>query len=152
MSVKESLKELGIHIPEVAPPVANYVPTVRTGNLVFVAGTLPRREDGSLITGKLGQDLTVEQGYEAARVAAVNVLASLQAAIGDLEKIKQVVRLFCLVNCRTGFTQHPQIANGASDLFVAVFGNRGRHVRAAVGTNSLPNDVAVEIEAVVEVE
>lgn len=152
MSVKEKLEELGIQIPGVAPPVATYVPTVRTGNLVFVAGTVPRREDGSWITGKLGQDLSVEQGYEAARMVAISILASLQSAVEDLEKVTQIVRLFCMVNCTPDFTQQPQIANGASDLFVAIFGERGRHARAAVGMNSLPNNAAVEIEAIVEVE
>jgi enamine deaminase RidA (YjgF/YER057c/UK114 family) len=152
VSVKDKLDALGIEVPQAAVPVANYVPTVRTGNLVFVSGTLPRRADGSLATGRLGQDVTIDDGYQAARLAAINILGSLQTALGDLEKVTRVVRLVCMVNSTPDFTDHPKVANGASDLMGEVFGEQGRHARAAVGMAALPMNVCVEIEAVVEVE
>jgi len=131
--------------------VANYLPAVRTGNLVFLSGHGPFKEDGSLITGKVGSELTVEQGYEAARRVAVGLLGSLKAEIGDLEKVKRVVKLLGLVNCPSDFTEQPKVINGASDLLVEVFGARGKHARSAVGANALPMNITVEIEMIVEV-
>ena len=152
MSVRQRLEELGLRLPPPPQAVANYVTAVRTGNLVFVAGHIPRREDGSWVTGRLGQDLTVEEGYQAARLAALGALSSLQATLGDLDKVRRVVRLLCMVNCTPDFTQQPQVANGASDLLVEVFGERGRHARAAVGMAALPGNACFEVEMVVEVE
>jgi enamine deaminase RidA (YjgF/YER057c/UK114 family) len=152
MQIEARLKELGIELPPAVTPVANYVPAVRTGNLVFLSGHGPIKEDGSLITGKVGVDLTVEQGYQAARRIAIGLLGSLKAAIGDLDKVRQVVKLLGLVNCGPDFTDQPKVINGASDFLVEVFGEKGKHARSAVGTNALPINIAVEIEMIVEVE
>jgi enamine deaminase RidA (YjgF/YER057c/UK114 family) len=151
MQVEARLKEMGIKLPPAVKPVANYVPAVRTGNLVFLSGHGPFTEDGSLITGKVGSELTPEQGYEAARRVAIGLLGSLKAEIGDLEGVKRVVKLLGLVNCTSDFTDQPKVINGASDLFVEVFGARGKHARSAVGTNALPMNIAVEIEMIVEI-
>jgi enamine deaminase RidA (YjgF/YER057c/UK114 family) len=151
MQVEARLKEMGIKLPPAVKPVANYVPAVRTGNLVFLSGHGPFTEDGSLITGKVGSELTSEQGYEAARRVAIGLLGSLKAEIGDLESVKRVVKLLGLVNCTSDFTDQPKVINGASDLFVEVFGARGKHARSAVGTNALPMNIAVEIEMIVEI-
>jgi enamine deaminase RidA (YjgF/YER057c/UK114 family) len=152
MKIEAKLKELGIELPPAVTPVANYVPAVRTGNLVFLSGHGPIKEDGSLITGKVGVDLTVEQGYQAARRIAIGLLGSLKAAIGDLDKVRQVVKLLGLVNCGPDFTDQPKVINGASDFLVEVFGEKGKHARSAVGTNALPINIAVEIEMIVAVE
>jgi enamine deaminase RidA (YjgF/YER057c/UK114 family) len=152
MQIEARLKELGIELPPAVTPVANYVPAVRTGNLVFLSGHGPIKEDGSLITGKVDVDLTVEQGYQAARRIAIGLLGSLKAAIGDLDKVRQVVKLLGLVNCGPDFTDQPKVINGASDFLVEVFGEKGKHARSAVGTNALPINIAVEIEMIVEVE
>ena len=151
--VEARLAELGITLPNPPAPVANYVRAVRSGNLVFLAGHGPLREEGGYITGKVGVDLTLDEGYEAARRTGIALLASLKAEIGDLNKVKRIVRAFGMVNTTPDFTQHPQVINGCSDLMVALFGEeRGKHARAAVGMTSLPIDIAVEIEMVVEVE
>ena len=147
------LAELGIELPSPAPPVANYGRAVRTGNLVFLAGHGPARADGSYVTGKVDSELSVEEAYEAARLTAISLLASLKAEIGDLNKVTRIVRVFGMVQSDADFTQQPQVINGASDLLVEVFGEaRGKHARAAVGMVSLPIGIAVEIEMVVEVE
>jgi enamine deaminase RidA (YjgF/YER057c/UK114 family) len=151
MQAEARLKEMGITLPPAVTPVANYVPAVRTGNLVFLSGHGPFEEDGSLITGKVGSQLTAEQGYEAARRVAVGLLGSLKAEIGDLEKVNRVVKVLGLVNCPSDFTDQPKVINGASDFLVEVFGARGKHARSAVGTNALPMNIAVEIEMIVEV-
>jgi len=151
MQVEARLEEMGIKLPPAVSPVANYVPAVRSGNLVFLSGHGPFKEDGSLITGKVGSELTTEQGYEAARRIAIGLLGSLKAEIGDLEKVKRVVKLLGLVNCTSDFTDQPKVINGASDFLVEVFGARGKHARSAVGTNALPLNIAVEIEMIVEV-
>ena len=152
MGVEAKIKELGLKLPSPAKPVANYVPAVRTGNLVFLSGHGPLRENGSLITGKLGSDLDVEEGYEAARRTAIGLLGSLKGLIGDLEKVRRVVKLLGMVNCEPTFKDHPNVVNGASDLLVDVFGDKAKHARSAVGMNGLPFDMAVEIEMIVEVE
>jgi enamine deaminase RidA (YjgF/YER057c/UK114 family) len=152
MQIEAKLKEMGIELPPAVTPVANYVPAVRAGNLVFLSGHGPFKEDGSLITGKVGSDLTVEQGYQAARRIAIGLLGSLKAAIGDLDKVKRVVKLLGLVNCGPEFADQPKVINGASDFLVEVFGEQGKHARSAVGTNALPMNIAVEIEMIVEVE
>ena len=152
MSVAEQLTELGLTIPAVGRPVANYVGAVRTGNLVFVSGHGPRRPEGGTITGKVGRELTTEQGYEAARACMLACLASLQAEIGDLEKVRRIVKLLGMVNCTEEFGEQPQVINGASDLLVSLFGERGRHARSAVGMQMLPGNISVEIEMIVEVD
>ena len=147
-----ALKRLGIELPEPAAPVANYVKAVRTGNLVFLAGHGPTRPEGGYVTGRVGEGgLTVEQGYDAARLAGISLLASLRAEIGSLDKVRRVVKVLGMVNAEPGFTQQPEVINGASDLFVEIFGDSGKHARAAVGMGSLPRNIAVEIEMIVEV-
>lgn len=147
------LAELGIELYEPPPPVANYVKAVQTGNLVFLAGHGPTKLDGSgYLTGQVGTDLTIEEGYAAARLVGIALLSSLKAEIGDLSRVKRIVRVFGMVNAPAGFTQQPEVINGASDLLVEVFGERGKHARAAVGMGSLPRNIAVEIEMVVEIE
>ena len=151
MDVESKLQELGVELPSAATPMANYVPAVRSGDLVFLSGHGPIGKDG-LITGKLGTDLTVEEGYRAARVVAIGLLGSLKAIVGDLDKVRRIVKLLGMVNCDPAFRDHPQVINGASDLLVEAFGDRGKHARSAVGMNALPLDIAVEIEMIVEVE
>lgn len=153
MSIEQRLKELGITLPPAPAPGANYVPYVREGNLIFVAGQLPREADGQLQhVGKVGDELSVEDGYASARVCALNCLAQLQAALGSLDRVKRIVRVGGFVNCTDGFTQQAQVINGASDVIVEVLGDRGKHARAAVGNNSLPRNVATEVELVAAVE
>ena len=152
MQVEARLKELGVELPAAIIPVANYVPAVTTGNLIFLSGHGPVKEDGTLITGKVGADLTVEQGYETARLIAIGLLGTLKAEIGDLDGIKRIVKLLGFVNCTAEFTDQPKVINGASDFLVEVFGEKGKHARSAVGTNALPFNIAVEIEMIVEIE
>ena len=152
MSVEAKIKELGLQLPSPATPVANYVPAVRTGNLVFLSGHGPLGQDGTLITGKLGSDLTVEEGYEAAKRTAMGLLGSLKGLIGELDKVRRVVKLLGMVNCEPTFKDHPKVINGASDLLVELFGEKAKHARSAVGMNGLPFNMAVEIEMIVEVE
>ena len=150
-TAEERLTALGIALPAMAAPVANYVPFVRSGNLLFLAGQVSRASDGKSLVGKLGQTMTVDQGYQAARSAAIYAIAAMKAALGDLERVARIVRLLGMVNTSPDFDAHPQVMNGASDLLVEVFGDRGRHARAAVGMASLPMGAAVEIEVTVEV-
>ena len=146
------LEALGIELPPAPEPVANYVNGVRTGDLIFLAGKGPKRADGSEITGKLGVDVSIPEGYEGARLTAINQLAVLKEMLGDLRKVKRVVKVLGMVNSHPDFVEQPAVINGFSDLIVEVFGERGRHARAAVGMASLPRGQAVEIEMVVEVE
>ena len=152
MQIEARLKEMGIELPPAVTPVANYVPAVRTGNLVFLSGHGPFNKGGSLITGKVGLELTVEEGYQAARRVAIGLLGSLKAEIGDLDRVKRVLKLLGMVNCAPDFTDQPKVINGASDFLVEVFGDKGKHARSAVGMNALPMNIAVEIEMIVEVE
>ena len=150
---EERLAELGITLPDAPPPVASYVPFVRTGNLLYLAGLGPAdRPDGTSPTGRLEEDLTIEEGYEAARLTGINLLARLRGAVGDLDRVKQIVKLLSMVNSTPEFRDQPAVANGCSDLLVEVFGDRGRHARSAVGMASLPNNIPVEIEMIVEIE
>ncbi|MGB9920105.1 MAG: RidA family protein [Moorellales bacterium] len=151
MKTEERLRQLGLELPEPARPVANYVPAVRAGNLVFVSGQLCLVKGEVRYRGKVGAELTVEQGYEAARLATLNALAVLRAELGDLDRVRRVVRIFGAVNSAPGFNRQPQVVNGASDLLVEVFGEAGRHARTAVGVSELPMDSAVEVELTVEV-
>jgi enamine deaminase RidA (YjgF/YER057c/UK114 family) len=146
------LKELGIELPAPPAPVASYVPTVKTGNLVFVSGQVTAAPDGLKHIGAVGDELSLEDGKAAARLCAINVLAQVKAACdGDLDRVTRCVKLSVFVNAVPGFTQHPEVANGASDLMVQVFGDAGKHARAAMGAGSLPRNVACEIEAIFEV-
>lgn len=146
------LKELGIAIPEAAAPVANYVGFVRTGNLVFVSGQVPLEGGQFRYQGKLGAGMSVEDGQAAARLCAINVIAQLKAACGgDLDRVERIVKLTGFVNSTPEFSEQPKVVNGASDLMVEVFGDKGKHTRAAVSAASLPLGVAVEVEAVAEV-
>jgi enamine deaminase RidA (YjgF/YER057c/UK114 family) len=146
------LESMGITLNTPSKPVANYVNAVRTGNLIFLAGKGPRKANGENISGKLGADLTIEQGYEAARITGINQLAVLKAELGNLNKVKRIVKVKGMVNCTPDFTDQPKVVNGYSDLMVAVFGERGKHARAAVGMGSLPSNIAVEVEMIVEVQ
>jgi len=146
------LKEKGIVLAAPGKPVANYVNVVRVGNLLFLAGKGPTKPDGTNITGKVGKDLTIEQGYEAARLTAVNHLAVLKAELGSLNKIKRIVKVLGMVNCTEDFKDQPKVINGYSDLMVEIFGDKGKHARSAVGMYALPMNIAVEVEVIVEVE
>ena len=145
------LAELGITLPEPPSPVANYVNGVQTGNLIFLAGKGPKRADGTELHGKLGTEVTIEEGYEGARLTAINQLAVLKDMLGDLDRVVRVVKVLGMVNSDPDFVEQPAVINGFSDLIVEVFGERGRHARAAVGMASLPRGQSVEIEMIVEV-
>jgi len=151
-TIEKRLADLGIVIPAAAAPAANYVPFVRSGNLLFPSGQLPMKDGKLAATGLLGRDLDTAAGQEAARLCAVNVLAQAKAALGDLEKIRRLVKINVYVASAPGFTEQHLVGNGASDLFANVLGERGRHARVAVGMAALPLNAAVEIEAVIEVE
>lgn len=146
------IKELGIELSTPSAPVANYVNAVQTGNLIFLAGKGPSLPEGGYITGKVGGDLSIEQGYEAARLTGIAQLSVLKAELGDLKRVKRIVKVLGMVNAAPDFTDQPEVINGFSDLMVEVFGDRGKHARAAVGMGSLPRNIAVEIEMIVEVE
>jgi len=148
---RQRLDSLNISLPEVSSPIANYVNVVQAGNLLHLAGKGPKRE-GEYIKGKVGRDLTVEEGYEAARLVGINQLAVLQHHLGDLNKVKRIVKVNGMVNATSEFTEHPEVINGFSDLMVEVFGEKGKHARAAVGMSSLPRNIVVEIDLIVEVE
>ena len=152
MSAEDRIKELGITLPDTPPPIGSYVPSVRTGNLLYLSGLGPAASpDGTTMAGKVGREYTVEQGNEAARLTGINILARLKSELGDLDKVKRVVKILAMVNCTPDFTSPPAVANGCSDLLVEVFGDKGRHARSAVGMNALPNNIPVEIEVIVEV-
>lgn len=144
------LREMGLTLPAAAPPVANYVRAVRTGNLVFLAGHGECSAEGRL-TGKVGSERTIEEGYASARRVGLCLLASLKQEIGDLRKVTRIVKVLGMVQSAPDFTDHPRVINGFSDLMVAVFGDRGRHARSAVGMAALPANISVEIEMIVEV-
>jgi enamine deaminase RidA (YjgF/YER057c/UK114 family) len=151
-SAERQLKKLGIELPPAPKPVGAYVTVIRTGNLVITSGQLPWKGDRLAYTGKLGMDLTVEQGYEAARLAGLNAIAQLKSILGDLDKVGQILRLEGFVHCGPGFRQHPQVLNGASELLNAVFGEKGRHTRTAVGIHEMPLDSPVQLIVWAEVE
>ena len=151
-SPEQKLMQMGITLPAAPNPAANYVNVVRTGNLLYLAGKGPNGPDGKYITGKLGQDLTIEQGYEAAKSVAVNQIAVLKAELGDLSKVKRIVKVNGMINTTPDFTDHSKVMNGFSDMMVAVFGEKGKHARSSVGMCSLPFNIAVEVEMIVEIE
>jgi len=148
----KKLKELGIELFVPGKPIANYVKAVRTGNLLYLAGHGPTKADGTNTLGKLGKDMTVDQGYMAARQTAISLLSTLKAELGDLNKVKRIVKLTGWVNCEPDFGDQPKVMNGCSDLLVSVFGPKGMHARAALGANSLPLGMAIEVEIIVELE
>jgi len=150
--IETRLAELGITLPDAPAPAANYVPTVRTGNLLFISGQVSKGADGP-ITGKLGGGFSVEDAQAAARVCGLNLIAQAKAACdGDLDRVTRIVKLVGFVNATQDFDQHPAVINGASDLMVEVFGDKGRHARSAIGSSSLPFGIAVEVEAIFEIE
>lgn len=151
-SIDQKLKDMGITLFTPGKPMANYVKAVQTGNLLFLAGHVSTRADGSGITGKLGKDLTIDQGYEAAKLATVSLLSTLKAELGDLNRVKRVVKVTGFVNSTPDFGDQPKVINGCSDMLVALFGEKGKHARSAVGMGALPSNYAVEIELIVEVE
>jgi enamine deaminase RidA (YjgF/YER057c/UK114 family) len=152
MEAESRLVELGIELPPAAPPVASYVPIVETGSLAFVSGQVPLAEGKLLWTGKLGRDLDVEAGAAAARRCGLQALAVLRAGLGTLDRVRRVVKVTVWVASAEGFTDQPKVANGASDLFAEVFGDAGRHARAAVGASELPLGAPVEVELIAEIE
>lgn len=149
--IEARLKELGIEVGTPSAPAANYVPTVRTGDLVFISGQVSQNAAG-LVKGKLGADMSVEAGAAAARLCAIRLIEQMKAATGDLDRVKRVVKLLGMVNSTADFGDHPKVVNGCSDLLVEVFGDKGRHARSAVGVANLPFGCAVEVEAIVEIE
>jgi len=151
MDAENKLKELGISLPAAPKPVANYVPAVQAGNLLFVSGHGPYNDGKTIVSGKLGKELTIEEGYKTARNVALNCLASVKATLGELNKVRRVVKLLGMVNCTEDFKDQPKVINGASDLLGEIFGEAGRHARSAVGMQSLPNGIPVEIEMIMEV-
>jgi enamine deaminase RidA (YjgF/YER057c/UK114 family) len=150
MKIEEKLAQMGLTLPEPGPPAGNYIGAVQVGNLLFVSGHGPRHQ-GTMLTGKVGRDLTTEQAYEAAKVVMLNCLVSVKRALGDLDRVKRIVKLLGMVNCTEDFTEQPKVINGASDLLVALYGEAGRHARSAVGMQQLPMNIPVEIEMIVEV-
>ena len=152
MHPEEKLRELGLTLEPPGTPAARYVPAVRTGNLLFVSGHGPARGGQVQYIGKVGREFTVEEGYEAARLTALSILSTVKAQLGDLGKVRRVVKLLGMVNCTEEFTQTPQVINGCSDLLCELWGDLGQHARSAVGYQQLPNGMAVEIEGIFEVE
>ena len=150
--VEERLEELGIKLVVPNAPTANYLKAKRVGNLVFLSGHGPDKPDGSQVIGRLGEDLSLEEGQEAARFTGISLLSSLKAEIGDLNKVKSIIKALGMVNADPSFTNHSQVINGFSDLMVEVFEENGKHARSSVGMSSLPSNIAVEIELIVEIE
>jgi enamine deaminase RidA (YjgF/YER057c/UK114 family) len=148
MTPEQRLEQLGLTLPPLSTPVANYVPYRLAGNLLYLSGQGPKRPDGSYRVGRLGRDISVEDAYQEARMVGLGLLAVAKAALGSLDRIEAVVKLLGMVNAEPDFADHPKVINGCSDLFVEVLGEAGRHARSAVGMGSLPNRMAVEIEAI----
>ncbi|RMD51325.1 MAG: RidA family protein [Ignavibacteria bacterium] len=149
--IEERLNAMGIEIPEAPKPLAAYIPALRTGNLVMTAGQLPMKDGKLMGEGKLGSDFSIDQGKEFAKQCAINCLSVIKGEIKNLDKIKRIVKLTVFVNSADGFTAQPQVANGASEFMVELFGDNGKHVRSAVGVNELPINAPVELEMIVEV-
>lgn len=152
MNIEQKLKEKGISLPPAPRPVANYVPAIKAGNLLFVSGHGPFNDGKIKISGKVGQELSVEEGYQVARNVALNCLATVKDVLGDLDKVKRIIKLLGMVNCAEDFKDQPKVINGASDLLVEIFGPAGKHARSAVGMQALPNNIPVEIEMILEVD
>jgi enamine deaminase RidA (YjgF/YER057c/UK114 family) len=152
MSAEARLKELGIVLPTLGTPVANYLPYRLAGNILYLAGQGPRDESGKQLTGKLGKDISIEEGYRRARLVGLGLLAAMRDALGSLDRVDYIVKLLGMVNAVPDFNDSPKVINGCSDLFVEVFGDAGRHARSAVGNVMLPNQISVEIEGIVAVK
>jgi len=152
MSAEARLKELGIVLPSLGTPVANYLPYRLAGNILYLAGQGPRDESGKQLTGKLGKDISIEEGYRRARLVGLGLLAAMRDALGSLDRVDYIVKLLGMVNAVPDFNDSPKVINGCSDLFVEVFGDAGRHARSAVGNVMLPNQISVEIEGIVAVK
>ena len=150
-TIEDRLLQLGITLPPLPAPMANYVPFTLAGNLLYVSGQGPKTKDGDLVRGQVGKDLTVQQGYEAARLTGIQILAVANGALGSLSRVKRILKVNGFVNSGPEFRDHPAVINGCSDLFVELLGDVGRHARAAIGVSSLPQGIAVEIEAILEV-
>ncbi len=151
--IADRIKELGITLPESPSPVANYIPVVKTGNLIYLSGVGPAdKPDGTSYTGKLGKDLSIDQGYDAARLTAVNIISRLNGFLDDLDQVKQIVKVLSMVNATPDFLDPPAVTNGCSDLLVEVFGDKGRHARSAIGVATLPGGMPIEIELIAEIE
>ncbi len=148
MTADERLARLGLALPAAPKPAGNYLPFRLAGNLLFLAGVGPHRADGTMISGKVGAEVSIEQAYEAAKLCGLNLLANMISAVGTLDRIETVLKVFGMVNAVTDFTRHPQVINGCTDLFVEVFGDHGRPARSAVGMRSLPFNISVEVEAI----
>ena len=151
MSAEQKLNELGLTLPQPPKPIASYVPAVKTGNLLFVSGHGPYDDGKTKISGKVGRELTIEEGYQTARNVTLNCLASVKDTVGDLNKVKRVVKLLGMVNCTEDFKDLPRVINGCSDLLITIFGETGKHARSAVGMQALPNQIPVEIEMILEI-
>jgi enamine deaminase RidA (YjgF/YER057c/UK114 family) len=152
LDIEKKLIELNITLPDTPKPIANYVPSKKSGNLIFLSGQGPRTPDGDFLSGKVGVDISVDEAYEAARMVGIQLLSALKSEITDLNNVKQIIKLLGMVNAIDSFKDHPNVINGCSDLLVEVFGEKGKHARSAVGVASLPNQIPVEIEMIVEVE
>lgn len=152
MTPYDRLTALGLSLPPPPAPIATYVPFVREDNILYLSGQGPRQADGRLRTGKVGAGIGIDQAYDDARLTGLNLLAVIHSAIGDLSKVRRVIKLLGMVNAVPDFEAHPKVINGCSDLLLEVFGERGRHARSAVGFGSLPDNITVEIEAIVAVE
>ena len=150
--IEKRLQELGIELPAAAAPAANYIPTLITGNQLIISGQLPMSDGALKVTGQLGIDLTIEEGAEAARLCAINILAQIKRALDGFERFERLLKLGGFVNAPASFTDHPQVINGASDFMVSVLGDAGRHTRFAVGAAGLPFNAAVEIDALIEIK
>ena len=151
--IADRIKELGITLPESPSPVANYIPVVKTGNLIYLSGVGPAdKPDGTSYTGKLGKDLSIDQGYDAARLTAVNLISRLNGFLDDLDQGKQIVKVLSMVNATPDFLDPPAVTNGCSDLLVEVFGDKGRHARSAIGVATLPGGLPIEIELIAEID
>ena len=149
MSAEKRLEALGLALPPPPKPIGNYVPFRIAGNLLYLSGVGPRNPDGSIVTGKVGDDLTVEQAYVAARMCGLNCLVNIKAALGSLDRVDTMVKVLGMVNAVPSFTEHPKVIDGCTDLFEAVFGEPGKPARSAVGMGSLPRNIAVEVEAII---
>jgi enamine deaminase RidA (YjgF/YER057c/UK114 family) len=149
MSAEQRLAALGLTLPPPPAPIGNYVPFRLAGNLLFLSGVGPRRADGSIITGKVGAELDVAGGYDAAKLCGLNLLVNIRSAAGSLDRVDTVLKVLGMVNAVPGFAEHPKVIDGCTDLFVAVFGDSGRPARSAVGMGSLPRNISVELEAIV---
>ena len=150
--IEEKLKKIGVEIPIPPTPQGNYVSAVSYNNLIFLSGTGPLKKDGSYVTGKVGSKINTEEAYQAARITGLNILANLKMHIGDLNRVKKIIKVLGMVNSDLDFIDHPKVINGFSDLMVEIFGDSGRGARSAVGVASLPMDITVEIEAIFEIK